>query len=234
MADTHIDYFEVFEYGEHFLYQSTQLVGLSKLVDIAEVQQLVDGTIKSVAAELEKAGVHRSDKRVDRKEAEDKTAHLRKEIERFHKHLGAVEGDAPIDAAAFFPGKKLGPVSAMKPADLAQKAGEILRGFAAPANDSLPDGATWKARIESAQAALVAALAGKETTAAAAIQASQGLAAAREAFLVAYNGVAKRLVLGLLASLDRKDELPIFFKDLQVNERRPAKTATAPAPAPTV
>jgi hypothetical protein len=125
---------------------------------------------------------------------------------------------------------KLGNVSQMKPADLAQKAGEILRGFAAPANASLPDGAAWKARIENARAALVAALADKETTSAAAIQATQGLTAAREAFLVAYNGVAKRIVLGLLASLDRKDELPLFFKDLQVNERRPA---AKPVPAPT-
>lgn len=228
MADAYIDFFEVFEYGDHFLQQSKQLVGLSKLVDVTQLQTLVDASMKGVAIELEKAGIRRSDKRHDKKEADDKATTLRKEMERFHKHLGAQEGDAPIDAAAFFPSNKLGNVSQMKPADLAQKAGEILRGFNAPTNASLPDGAIWKGRLENARAALVAALAGKETTSAASIQATQGLTDARAAFLVAYNGVAKRLVLGLLASLDRKDELSLFFKDLQLNERRPAKAAPAP------
>ncbi len=41
---------------------------------------------------------------------------------------------------------------------------------------------------------------------------------AMQAFLVAYNGVAKRVIQAVLIKLGRKDELRLFFKDLQVNE----------------
>ncbi len=58
------------------------------------------------------------------------------------------------------------------------------------------------------------------------IQGTVALVDARQDFLVAYNGVAKRLVQAVLIQLDRKDELKLYFKDLQVNE------ASTPAPAP--
>jgi hypothetical protein len=51
----------------------------------------------------------------------------------------------------------------------------------------------------------------------------------REEFLNVYNGVAKPLVRGLLASLGKSAEYEHSFRDLQLNEEgRPTKTPPAP------
>lgn len=88
---------------------------------------------------------------------------------------------------------------------------------------ALPDGAKWKTRLEDAQSALVAALSGKGSSTGMTIQGTAALVSARQGFLVAYNGVAKKLIGGVLTSLGRKDDLRLYFKDLQVNESGRAK-----------
>ncbi|TKD12163.1 hypothetical protein [Polyangium fumosum] len=228
MADTYIDYLECLEYGDFFLNEVQKLAGASALVDIVKLHDHVAGAMIGVAAELEKQGIKRSTVRVDRKEVEARSLALRKDVEKFYHYLGSLDEDVAHDADAFFPGGNQGSLAALKPADLAQKAGEILRGFSANANKDLPEAAKWRARIEGTQGALVGALAGKGTSSGHAIQGTTALVAARETFLVAYNGVAKRIVLGLLVSLGRKDELKLFFKDLQVNESRPSKAEADP------
>lgn len=218
MADTNIDYFEVDEYGAHFVEQSAQLVGKSPLVDVALLAQLVDGARQAVAAELKKQGITKSDVRGGRKDVEALAETLRKEIERFHKHLGTLDDDVKVDRHAYFAGGKLGKITALKPADLVKKATKVLDGFDVPANAALPDGAKWKGKLTKARDALGAAVSGKGAAATQSIQHTAALAAAHEAFLATYNGVAKRLVYGLLVHLGRKDEHRLFFKDLQVDE----------------
>lgn len=68
----------------------------------------------------------------------------------------------------------------------------------------------------------VRSLAASKTTA--------GLSEAREEFLTLYNGVAKRLIQGVLIELGRKDEYELFFKDLLVNESGSTKKPAAEAP----
>lgn len=216
MADDYIDYLECLEYGEFFATEVMKLSGASTLVDVAALVAHVDAATQGVANELQKQGVHRSTVRIDRQEVEVKAAAMRKTLEKFHHYLGGLDDDAAGDIEAFFAGGHLGALSALKPADVAQRAGVVLRGFAA--NTTIPDADKWRTRLEDAQAALVAALAGKGSSTGTSIQGTAALVAAREAFLVAYNGVAKKLVAGLLASLGRKTELRLYFKDLQVNE----------------
>ncbi len=229
MADDNIAYLECLEYGDHFIKEVDELIGKSKLVDVVELKLYVASTITAVATELEKQGIKRSGVRVDRKDVATKTAALRKHIEKFHHYLGSLDDDQGFDLDAFFKNGNLGPISTLKPADLGQYAGDVLRGFAAPANTNLPDAAKWKLRLENAQSTLVNAIADKSASAGNTIQGTAALVAARQAFLVAYNGVAKRLVHAVLIQLDRKDELRLFFKDLQVNEAHsPAPNDAAP------
>lgn len=225
MADDNIDYLECLEYGDHFDKEVAKLLGKSKLVDVGEVKTYVASTVIAVAAELEKQGIKRSGVRVDRKEVAAKTIALRKGIEKFHHYLGSLDDDQGFDLDAFFKHGNLGSISTLKLADLDQFAGEVLRGFAAPANANLPDAAKWKLRLENAQSALGKTIADKNASAGITIQGTAALVAARQAFLVAYNGVAKRLVQAVLIQLGRKDELRLFFKDLQVNEGSASPTA---------
>jgi hypothetical protein len=218
MADDHIDYLECFEYGDHFLAEVDKLNGLTTIVNIADVKADVSAAMASLAAELDKQGIQRSSVRVDRKDVSEKTAALRKHIDKFFHYVSSLDDDQAFDIDAFFKGSNLGAISTLKPSDLAQRANDIGRGFAADANKNLPDAAKWKARIEDAKTALESAIAGKGTKTGNAIQGTTALVAARQAFLVAYNGVAKRAIQAVLIKLGRKDELRLFFKDLQVNE----------------
>jgi hypothetical protein len=228
MADDYIDYLECLEYGDHFLTQVDSLAGASKLVDIAVLKNLVTVAMAGVGAELDKQGIKRSSVRVDRVDVAYKTAALRKILEKFYHHAAAQE-DGAFDIEAFFEGGNQGGLSALKPSDIAQKAAEVLRGFSVPANASFPDATNWQLRIENAQAALVSAIAGKSSSTADNIKATADLIAARQAFLVAYNGIAKRLVQAMLINLGRKDDLRLYFKDLQVDESRFTKVdATQP------
>jgi hypothetical protein len=230
MADDNIDYLECLDYGDHFIKEVDELNGKSKLVDVGELKTYVASTVADVAIELEKQGIKRSGVRIDRKDVAAKTGALRKQLEKFHNHLGSLDDDQGYDIDAFFKGGNLGTISALKPADLGLYAGEVIRGFAADANKNLPDASKWKTRLEDAKSALGSAIADKSTSSGITIQGTVALVAARQAFLVAYNGVAKRLVQGILIQLDRKDELKLFFKDLQVNEDSTPVPAPAQAP----
>jgi hypothetical protein len=231
MADDYIDYLECLEYGEFFTSEVKKLLGKTNLVDIAALGAHVTSAMQSVATELEKQGVNRSGVRIDRKDVEAKTVAMRKALEKFYHHLGSLDDDAGVDIDAFFAGGNLGGLAALKPADVVQRAAEVARGFAA--NTSLPEGAKWKTRLEDAQSALVGALSGKGASTGTSIQGTTALIAARQDFLLAYNGVAKKLIAGVLTSLGRKDELRLYFKDLQVNESSRAKLTTEePTTAP--
>ncbi|MBK9260465.1 MAG: hypothetical protein IPM54_11605 [Polyangiaceae bacterium] len=218
MADEHIDYLEVFEYGDHFLVEIDKLDGLTNIVNIAAVKADVASAMTAVATELEKQGIKRSGVRSDRKDVTEKTAALRKNIDKFYHYTSSLDDDEPCDVDAFFPGGNLGAIASLKPADLSQRAGDILRGFAVETNKNLPDAAKWKPRIETAKAELDAAISGKGSSTGQTIQGTAALVAARQAFLTAYNGVAKRAIQAVLIKLGRKDEMRLFFKDLQVNE----------------
>lgn len=233
MADDHIDYLECLEYGEHFVKEVPALAGKTPLVDIGALGAYVTTAMTDVATELEKQGIKRSGVRADRQEVSSKCAVVRKTLEKFHHHVESLDEDQGYDVEAFFPGGNRGPLSTLKPADLNQFAALVLRGFAAPANTNLPDGNKWKTRLETAQSELASAIGDKGASTGKTIQATAALVAAREAFLVAYNGVAKRLVLAVLIKLDRKDELRLFFKDLQVNETSTAAIPPASPASPT-
>ena len=228
MADDYIDYLECLEYGEFFATEVQKLTGTSNLVDIDALAAYIASAMQSVATELEKQGVNRSGVRIDRRDVEVKTTAMRKALEKFYHYLGSLDDD--LDIAAFFAGGNLGTLAALKPADVAQRAGEVIRGFSA--NTSVPDGARWKTRLEDAQSALVGALSGKGSSTGTSIQGTAALVAARENFLNAYNGVAKKLIGGVLTSLGRKDELRRYFKDLQVNESSRTKPVADPPVPP--
>lgn len=226
MPDDRIDYLECLDYGDHFNKEVDELVGKSKLVDVGELKSHVASRMTAVATELEKQGIKRSGVRIDRKDVATKTAALRKDLEKFHHYLGSLDDDQGFDLDAFFKNGNLGSISTLKPADLGQYSGDVLRGFAVEANKNLPDAAKWKLRLETTQSALANAIGDKSASTGKTIQGTVALVEARKAFLVAYNGIAKRLVQAILIQLDRKDELKLFFKDLQVNE----DTASTPAP----
>lgn len=235
MADDYIDYLECVEYGEHFTSTVTDLSGLSNLVDITALVAYVETAMGGVVTELDKQGVNRSGLRVDRREVEAKTTTARKTVQKFYNYLGSLDDDAGVDIEAFFEGGNLGALAALKPADVAQRVGEVIRGFSS--NSSVPQGDKWKTRLETAQSELVSALGGKGSSAGTTIQGTAALVDARQQFLTAYNGVAKKLIGGVLTSLGRKDDLRLYFKDLQVNESGhanpvPTPSATPPATTP--
>lgn len=220
MADDYIDYFEIREYTDHFLATSSALVGSSKTVDVTEVQKLVSAKADAVDTELAKQGVKRGNVRSDRKEVEEKRAALEKEIRKFYSHLDALDDAETFDREAFFPGGNLGSIAQLKPADLEQRANAILRGFDAQGNASFTGRDDRKTKIAAAQEALNKALGGKGNATLASIKGTAELLAARSEWLNVYTGV-KRIILGLLTILGRKDEHRHFFKDLQVNEGGP-------------
>lgn len=232
MADDYIDYLECLEYGTFFTTEVKKLAVASNLVDIDALRTYVGAAMQAVATELEKQGVNRSGVRLDRQDVEAKTKTMRKTLEKFYHYLGSLDDEAGVDIAAFFAQGNLGSLAALKPADVAQRAGEVIRGFAV--NTTVPNGAAWKTRLEDAQTALVSALSGKGSSTGSSIQGTAALVDARQNFLIAYNGVAKKLVGGILTSLGKKDDLRRYFKDLQVNESSSGAAADAPpVPAPT-
>lgn len=159
-------------------------------------------------------------------------------VERFYYHLLSLPVSTGVDVDAFFPGKTLGNLSKLKPADLAGKADQVLLGFAAKSNTGIAGLAKWQSAIDEARTALGHALKNKQSARGTSVTATAGLIAARERFIGLYNGVAKPLVRGLLNELGRPKELELFFLDLQVNEGSPRKhgegasrsTDTAPLP----
>ena len=106
----------------------------------------------------------------------------------------------------------------------------MLGGFALPSHQSLPDKDKWQTRLTKARDALASALSSKDEQQNTKLESTGKLGTARDEFLNVYNGVAKPLVRGLLASLGRSAEYEHSFRDLQVNEEgRPTKTPPAPS-----
>ncbi|MFT3767171.1 MAG: hypothetical protein QM820_16865 [Minicystis sp.] len=220
-------------YGTHFINEAPKLMGASPLVDIGAVIGRVQAATDAVGAELAKAGVKRSTLRSGRVGIAAAAPAMRDVIERFHHHLGSLSGKSGVDVAAFFTGGKLGSLARLKPADLLKKADKVLRGFEVPANVTASGLSPWQNEVQAARDVLAAAIKGKGSAHGDSIVTTAALADAHERFVTLYNGVAKNLVRGVLNDLDRGDELPLYFLDLQTTGGAPkAKTAKAvPAPA---
>ncbi|MDI1449603.1 hypothetical protein [Polyangium sp. 6x1] len=220
MVDRHIDDREVSEYGRHFATEAKKLVEASELVDVAKVIARVLGAVEAVETEVAKAKAQRSEVRTERGGTAEAEETARDVVTRFHAYLRSLPKGTSFDFEAFYPGKNLGDVAALKPADLVAKAADVLRGFDVARNAGLDAFAPWKQEIAAAHAALDGALSGKSGAANRSVTATAGLAAARAHFLKTYNQVAKPIVRGVLNELGRGEELRLFFKDLAVQEGR--------------
>jgi hypothetical protein len=230
VADTHIDYGEVSEYGRYFAAMLETLVGASSLVDAAALRRRVLAEVEAVERERQRARTQQSSARVGRGATGEAVEATGGVLRRFHHHLNTLPPDAAVDRAAFFPRGALGKLSRLKPADLLERAGKVLHGFTVDANAALPDLARWQAEITAAHTRLADALAGKHDAQHGKSLATGALVAARERFLHVYNVIGKRLVYVVLADLGRLDEYPRFFLDLQVNERKSRALPASPGP----
>ena len=237
MADEYIDAWEVGEYGGQCVRALGTLAGVAPLLDAATLQTQVQAAVDRVSAELQKAGIQRSDLRGRRQTADEAAAEGKTAIKKFHRWLGSLDDDVDLDREAFFRGMKLGPVSTYKPADVKGRLDDLILGFAAARNATMPERANRLQKLTTARDALATALSGKGGASAQKLQGSAELVAARKAFLFLYNKVAKPMVRGQLAALGREQEMKAFFPDLAVNEgsRRTARNrepqATEPQPS---
>lgn len=233
MADRYIDYDEISEYGRHFLEALPSLAGKSNLVDLAKLDSLVTSAMQNVESELQKTTGDRSSLRGERSDTSIATNSLRDVLTRFYYFLKSVPGQNSFDFEALFPGKTMGDLGHLKPADLESKAADVLRGFETSANQSLAMFAPWKSEIDTARQTLSNALAGKGNATGKSFVATASLVQARKDFLHAYNKIAKPILRGVLASLNRENEWPLFFKDLTVSEDgKPAANTNTPPIAP--
>jgi hypothetical protein len=235
MADKYIDYWEVGEYGSHFLEHARTLIGASSLVDVEQLCSLVAGTVARMEAELDTIGIKRSSLRSGRDDTAIATNTARKNIRRFFMHLGSLDDTSRLDIEAFFPGYKLGDITNLKPADLQARLDELLGAFAIPANSRLPQRETWQNTLTTTRDALSDALSSEGNADRLTRQGSAGVRQAREEFFDVYHGVAKPLIRGLLKSLGREHEYKLFFVDLQVSEAgRPASQSPADTSKPAI
>ena len=232
MADEYIDYWEVGEYGGQCVSALGNLTGVATLLNVSALQTQVQTAVSAVNTQMELVGIKRSDLRGHRQTVEEAAAEGRSVIEKLHQFLGSLEDDAPVDREAFFPGMKLGTLAALKPADVRARLDDMVRGFAVAKNAAMPERAARLLKVTSARDAMDTAISGKSGSNTQKLQSSAGLVAAREAFLVVYNKVAKPMVRGQLVALGREAEMKNFFPDLAVNEGS-RKTATNGEPQPT-
>lgn len=230
--DRYIDYQEVSEYGRYFVNRAVSLVGLSPLVDVVTLRQLVLAAVEALEAHLQGADVQKSSVRTERGSIGETVEAMRDVLRRFHRYLQSLPPDVKLDMAAFFAGGKLGNLAQHKPEDVLAQADGALRGFSVPANAELPAASAWQADVLAARTALSEAIQGKHGASSGATTAVGSLSQAREDFLHVYNKVAKRLIRGLLAEAKREHELRSFFRDLQVHEDRAGAPAVPPDPLP--
>jgi hypothetical protein len=229
MADRYIDIFEVSEYGDFFLTVVASLENKSELVNISALSKKVRDAKEKVEAERAKAGLTR--KTSTPEEAITAATALRAQLTRFHSFLNSLDPDEHlIDPTKFFPKNILGGLQQLKPDDVKARAEKISEAFLLEAYKNSEVLAPWKKKIEGAQQTLSQALKSKIESRNETITLTTSLAAAREEFLHIYNGVAKNLVRGLLHELARGDEYSNFFKDLQVNEDKPASKPSTDTP----
>ena len=188
--DTYIDYNEVSEYGRNFVKTSTPFVGLSELVNVAKLSGLVASKVDAVEAELQNARNDRSELRDERGGTSDAEEEVRETVSRFYFHLRSLPKTTSFDFDGFFPGKIMGDLSGMKPADLLAKAADVLRGFDTPKNKTIAGFASWQSELAAAHQSLADALAGKGNATGKAFVATAALIQARKDFLHAYNKIA--------------------------------------------
>jgi hypothetical protein len=211
MADRYIDVFEISEYGNFFLNETGRLVGASPLVDVAALQARVRAAKELVEQERSAAGLTGGGLRQERAGTDQAVAALRATLTRFHSYLHSLDpAEVSFDLEGFFPEGNLGTLSQLKPSDLEARVGKVLEGFALPKNQDFPQRDSWKTRLGQGRDALAQALTGRGEQRNEGSLVSSKLGAAREAFLVVYNGVAKPLVRGLLNDLGRGEELPLY------------------------
>lgn len=219
MADRYIDYFEVGEYGDHFVKNSTTLDGLSPLVDIPALRAKVQAKIDAVNVELGNIGIQRGDLRTGRGATATAAAEGKELIQRFYHTLLGLPPSSGVDVAAFYPGKLLGDVTNLKPDDVKARLGSLIQGFDTAANKAAAASlGTWQKDLAAVHDTLAAAVTDKGGSLATSITGTAALKAARDSFVHVYNKVAKKLVAGLLADVGREAEYELFFKDLTVNE----------------
>jgi hypothetical protein len=231
MANRFIDYWEITEYGSHFVDQARSLIGASPLVDVDHMRTLVSEAAAKVGAELEKVGLKPSVLRSGRDSASIIADAARKELRRFFYYLISLDQTVILDREAFFPGYPLGDLKHAKPVELGVRLDQILLALALPANRALPRREVWQTRLTATRDALSGALAGTDSAGRLSQPSLAGLRQARAEFLHLYNGVAKPLVRALLGALGRDHEYQLYFADLQADESsRPPGQAPGAAP----
>lgn len=216
VADTHIDYFEVSEYTQYFVEQAITLFGASPLVNVEALVARVLQVQQIVEREVLASGLQRSLLRTTRGGITEAGDRMLDNIRRFHRYLQSLPPGTPLDAVAFFPNGYNG--QRRKAADLLAQGKQVLNGFAAPANATVPSGPEWQASFILARDVLQQALSEKGSASRVSLNATSALEEARLAFLAVYNGMAKRLVRVVLQDVGREHEFTRFFRDLQVNE----------------
>lgn len=216
--DNYIDYREVSEYGRNLTSGLAKLVGLCEFVDVEKLRGIVDAKVDAVEAELQKARNDRTELHGERVGTHAAEEPVRDVVSRFFYFLRSLPKDTDIDTVAFFPGNVMGDLSALKPADLQAKAADVLRGFDTDKNKGKTPLIPWKTDIDTARLTLENAITGKGDATGKSFVATAALSNARKDFLHVYNKVAKHVVRGVLNHLDRSTEMPLFFKDLAVNE----------------
>jgi hypothetical protein len=234
VADRYIDNREVVEYGRHFLREVRKLIGLSAVVDIAALQQIVQAVVEAMEAALGVAQVQRSGARTGRAGTSGAAADTLDALRRFHYHLKTLSQGTAFDRDAFFGEMAIEQVARLKPADLLDRADHAVRGFSVPANAGLPGADEWLPAILDARNALAAAVEGKQESRGNDKDAVGSMSEIRGRFLHVYNNMAKRLVWAVLAEIGRPDEYSRYFLDLQVNEagRRPGAEPETPGVEP--
>jgi len=161
MADGYVDYGEVSEYGRPFVTALAGLVGLSEFVDVTKLGAFVSSKVDAVETELQKARNDRSDVRDERGITAQAEETLRDTVTRFYHHLQSLPRTTNADVEAFFSGRVMGDIAAMKPADLVSKAADVLRGFDTEKNKVIAGLASWKTDIAAAWQNLADAIEGK-------------------------------------------------------------------------
>jgi hypothetical protein len=236
VADRYIDNGEISEYGRYFWEEAARLLGLSTVVDIAVLRQLVLAQVEAMEAKLGQARAQQNGARIERSSTSEATVDLNDWLHRLFYHLKTVPADAAIDHEAFFPNGTLDRIERLKPADLLDRSAAVLVGFSSPRNATLPGAAEWQAGIAGARTALQEAISGKRGSRSDTKDAVSSMAETRQRFLNVYNNMAKRLVHAVLAEIGRLDEYRRFFLDLQVNEdgsrAEPAQPPAQPGDQP--
>lgn len=228
MADRYIDYIEVSEYGRHFVNLAHTLIHASPLVDMAQLAAEVERAVEAVEAERTAASIERSQMRGGRGDITAATTHARDMLQRFFHYIRSLPRDIRLDVEALYPGRKLGKLSWLKPADVLARVRQVLRGLTVPANAGMPGLARWQEDLGAAHDRLDSALHGKSGRRTQASAATAALQARRDEFLQLYNGVAKPIVRGLLARLGRSNEYTLFFLDLRVHEGSRTRASAPP------